>query len=49
MVPCSLATSPENTICVTQEEKELGLCPITEVKFMGKTQAENLDSENYKV
>ena len=43
-VPCSSATSPDNTICVTQEDKDSGLCPITEVKLMDKTQAENLDS-----
>ena len=48
-IPCSAATSPDNTICVTQIEKDSGLCPITEIKLMDKTEAENLDSENYKV
>ena len=45
-VPCSFNTSPENTICMSPEEK--GLCPVTEIKLMNKTQAEVLDPEIYQ-
>ena len=36
-VPCSRKTSPENTICVEQDEAEsviLDNCPITEIKIV---------------
>ena len=33
-IPCSSTTSIENTICVSREDKEAGLCPITEIKLM---------------
>ena len=33
-VPCSNITSLENTVCISIEDKETGLCPITEVKIM---------------
>ena len=36
-VPCSRATSPENTICVEQKESECGIadnCPITEIRLV---------------
>ena len=36
-VPCSKHTSPENTICVEQDESERGIldnCPITEIKLV---------------
>ena len=36
-VPCSTKTSPENTICVEQDESERGIadnCPITEIRLV---------------
>ena len=47
-VPCSSITSLENTVCASIEDKENGLCPITEVEIMSLAQAENLDSKIYE-
>ena len=32
---------------MSPEDQEAGLCPITEIKLMNKTLAENLDPEIY--
>ena len=42
--PCSNVTSPENTICMYPNEKEKGLCPITEIKLVYENQYENSGS-----
>ena len=37
--PCSSATTIENTICISREDKDAGLCPITEIKLMDNSRA----------
>ena len=51
-VPCSRATSPENTICIEANEFESGIpvdCPITDVKLIGSRQADFLDPTFYRI
>ena len=38
-LPCSDITQPENTICVSLEDKDAGLCPITEIMIMDQVEA----------
>ena len=46
---CSNATSPSNTICVTEQEREEGLCPINHIDMIERNQASTLDLSIYSV
>ena len=48
-VPCSNNTSPENTYCVYPDEKQAGLCPVTEIKIMSEDELGGIDTSVYVV
>ena len=48
-VPCSSNTSPDNTYCVYPDEKEAGLCPISEIRIMNEDELEDFDTSEFIV
>ena len=39
---CSFDTKPENTICVSPDDKLAGLCPITNIQIMSRRDSSRL-------
>ena len=49
LVACNPTATPGNTNCVKQEVVDADACPITEIKFVNRTDAASLDSKGYKL
>jgi len=49
-VPCSTATSKENTVCINKTRDKTKECPITYMKFVTISEAATMDDDpDYKI